>query len=155
MLYGQKEFESDWAEMYRKRKQFRSLLHHLKQDGMVMNKEKGGSVVWRITEKGREKLHTLQKQRKNLFSRLHTSYPKMSGTGFTVITYDIPERDRKKRNWLRIVLGTMEFKMLQKSVWISKGGLPEEFVHALRERNMLSCLQIFSVSGKGTIREII
>ena len=68
--------------------------------------------------------------------------------------FDIPEKEKWKRVWLREVLGLCGFKMLQRSVWAGKNKIPEEFLADLRNFNMLEYVHIFEVSKKGTLKEI-
>ncbi len=47
--------------------------------------------------------------------------PKVLGKGsFLLITFDIPEADRRKRNHLRALLHELKFKKIQQSVWASR-----------------------------------
>lgn len=154
MLHGPRGFKADWADVYRRRQRFYSQLNRLKNDGLVVKKERGRSSFWRITKKGLDKLLNIRKRKNNPYSLYNAKYPKPRGNGFTIVAFDIPERERKKRDWIRSCLTLMDFRCLQKSVWISTGKLEEDFIHALRERGMLDYVHIFSVSSLGTIREI-
>ena len=119
----------------------------------MKKKKEGRNSIWKITQIGIEKLKAIKKQKDNPYSRLNIFREKLKGNGLTIIAFDIPERYRKKRDWLRVSLIAMEFLFLQKSVWFGKGSVDEDFFHALRERELLECIHIFSVSKKGTIRE--
>ena len=67
--------------------------------------------------------------------------------------FDIPERERKKRLWLRLELISYGYKLLQKSVWIGYCPLPKEFFEALDYLNLRNYVHIFSVKSTGTLKE--
>ncbi len=154
MLYGPKEFKTDWADAYRKRQQFYSMLNHLKQEGLIENKRRGRTSFWKITKSGLDKLKHSKEKKEKAPSLLDAEFPPPSGRGLTIVVFDVPEREKQKRHWLRICLRTMGFKFLQKSVWACKGKVAEEFIHDLRKYGMLEYVHIFSVNSSGTIREI-
>ena len=68
-----------------------------------------------------------------------------------LVIFDIPEKERRKRNILRVELVTYDFKMLQKSVWIGATPLPEDFIHKLDKLNLKNKVHIFSVQEYGTL----
>lgn len=151
--YGPPSFRTDWADAYRRRRAFSCMLQYLKKEGFVERQKEGRNSYWHITVQGKKKLSGLKKSALNL-STANLSFEKPQGKGITVFAFDIPERERKKRDWLRQCLIAMEFRCLQKSVWVSRGALSEKFMYALREREMLSYIHIFSITKRGTIREI-
>ena len=81
-----------------------------------------------------------------------TGLPQNDGV-MRLIIFDIPERERKKRLWLRLELLSCGYKILQKSVWIGYCPLPEEFFGALDYMNLRNCVQIFSIKNSGTLKE--
>ncbi len=115
----------------------RVTLSRLKRKGFVQN-QKG---EWHITKKGREHL-----------SHVRTSFPnhtRLSRLGKQerqknmIITFDIPEIDKYKRDWLRMELIGLGFEMLQKSVWFGPSPLPNEFAEALSTLKILPHLKFF------------
>ncbi len=70
-----------------------------------------------------------------------------------IVAFDIPERERKKRDTIRAELVTYNFKQLQKSVWIGYNPLPEDFTELLNGLHLRDEVHIFSVLEKGTIEE--
>ena len=151
--YGPLRFKKDWGMRYRESRSFYTTLHRLKQQGLVKKEGKKPSVHWSITKKGLERMHFLSKK-KNPFSLSSAKFQKSSKKFITLVIFDIPEKEKSKRRWLRESLKSLEFSFLQKSVWLSTHGLPEEFLHALRERNMLSYIHIFAISKGGAITQI-
>lgn len=123
----------------------RVALSRLKKDGLVTAGERG---VWKITAKGRamaEKIGMVIPQKKEVARKEKN----------TIIIFDIPEREAKKRWALRSELIGLGFELLQKSAWIGPGPLPKEFIEYLRQKRLLSNVHIFSINKKGTISDAI
>lgn len=68
-----------------------------------------------------------------------------------IVTFDIPERERKKRAVLRECLKMIGFRPLQKSVWMGGAPLPEDLLKYLHERGIFRYMHIVSIREKGTI----
>ncbi len=125
---------------------FYSLLTRLKNQGLIEKLENSKGTLWKITTAGFNRF-TLIKDKKAL-------YDIESDGKLKIIAYDIPEKERSKRLWLREVLKMMNFKMLQKSLAVGKSKIPENFLEDLRKRRMLSYVHIFEVTKTGTIKEL-
>ena len=154
MKYGPPQFKTDWASQYFQRQQFYSLLNQLKNQGLIEKKkgnDKKGSI-WKITKKGLEKLNLMKT--KNLFIKKSINFKKEPDDKIRVIIFDIPEKERYKRNWLRMVLVSLGFSLLQQSVWIGKSKIPERFIFNLQKRGMLDYVQIFEINKEGTIKQL-
>lgn len=144
------------AEWYRERRSFYSLLAYLKKEGLITQaRKKRGRLgaLWQITKKGLERLKAGEK-RHGPAEELPAAkrYKKSKARVFTLFVFDIPERYKHKRAWLRDALRWLGFSMLQKSVWVGKRGLPEDFLHDLRRMELLSCIHILTIQNPGTIR---
>ena len=132
------------SEFRRKKHNFHLILSKLKRDGLVEKKVN----KWRITNAGKAKLV-------KLLRRLpRKTYKKEADVTLKIIIFDIPEKEQKKRSWLRRRLVELGFKMLQKSVWMGKVKLPEEFMEDLRKFHILDYVDIFAVTKTGSIRTI-
>ncbi len=151
---GRPDF-GDWAETFRDRQRFYSLLGYLKKQGLVEAKKENKKSFWSITKKGRSKLELLKER--NRFSKVSAVYPKSrADASLKIIAYDIPaEGNQKRRDWLRWALLNMGFTMLQRSVWVGKKKVPERFLKDLRERRLVPHVQIFEVSKVGNLKEIV
>lgn len=125
---------------------FYSLLTRLKNEGLIEKSKNKQGTLWRATVAGLEKL-TLLKEKEMLYNTESDDKSK-------IIAFDVPEREKMKRHWLREALRIMNFRMLQKSLWIGKNKIPEAFLEDLRRKNILSYVHIFEVSRAGTIKEI-
>lgn len=150
--YERRWFQTDWAEMYRSRQQFYQTLNYLKRQGLVVKKKEDGKSRWTLTSSGKERAESYEKRRKDPFSRRTAVFSQPQGEGVIIVAFDIPERDRRKRDWVRVCLRGMGFEKLQQSVWVAEGRIDEEFLYALRERRLLGNVHIFAVTKQGTIR---
>lgn len=151
MKYGPKRFKTDWASEYRQQQSFYSILNKLKNQGFIekkTDKSKKGTI-WEITRRGLEKLKLIKKAAS--FHKKIVGYKKESDNKLKIVIFDIPEKERDKRAWLRAVLVSLGFSMIQQSVWIGKNKIPEQLLHDLKKYEMLSYVQIFEISKKGTI----
>lgn len=150
--YERQWFSANWAEMYRDRQQFYKRLHYLKRQGLVVKQYAKGEMQWILTKRGGKRLQEYRRIRADPFSSVHTNFSAPKGESITIIAFDIPEKERRKRGWLRMCLREMGFEPLQKSVWMGERGVPEDFMHALRERRLLGAVHIFAVTRHGTIK---
>lgn len=144
------DFKSSGLAVEKTKNNFYSLLSQLKKQGFIEKKQKESGTFWKITSRGEKKLEKL----KNIFKFPKLSYKQEKDNGLNMIVFDIPEKHRAKRDWLRYVLLALEFTMLQKSVWIGKNKLPEEFLKALNELDLTNFVHILKIFKTGTIKEL-
>ena len=149
--YERRWFKTNWAEAYRTRQQFYRTLNYLKYQGLVVKNRTKGGARWVPTKRGKERIRRYRELRRDPFLKSTAVFARTKGDGITVVAFDIPEKERRKRDWIRMCLVQMNFEMLQKSVWAAKGAIDEDFIHALRERNLLDKVHIFMVTQQGTI----
>lgn len=152
LRYGPQQFKTDWADQYRERKTFHSLLNKLKREGLIKQKDKKRNAPWGITPSGMNKLMRLQENEKGNSSPLR-GYEKESSQKLVIIAFDVPERERRKRYWLRAALVDLGFQKLQQSVWLGKVQIPQEFFTDLKNNDMLSYVHVFSITKGGTLKE--
>lgn len=142
----------DWADSYREAKSFHALLYKLRQNGFVASAGKRRQLSWRLTRHGRAKLGALRER--FAFERLTDCIGTIAPDGKTrIVTYDVPERERKKRWWLHEVLREVGYEPLQRSVWIGERPLHEDFFRALRRQRILTCVHVIEVGKSGTIKQ--
>lgn len=144
-------FKENWADRYRNRQQFYRTLNHLKRQGLVAKKKRGNGSRWALTQRGTEQNNAYRQSRRDPFSASFTSFSRPTGVAVTIVSYDIPEKERRKRAWMRMCLVGMECEKIQQSVWMAKGTIDEDFIRALRERDLLGKTHIFAVTKQGTI----
>jgi len=138
--------KKDWKERMAKQ-QFYSLLNQLKRQGFVGRERVDNNIFWKITEIGLKKLKLIRENK--------LDYASTSDDKFKIIIYDIPEKEKKRRFWLREALKILGFKRLQKSVWIGKNKIPKKFLHDLRKKGILHCIHILEINKKGTVKELV
>jgi len=153
LVHGPPAFKTNWADAYRERQKFYSLLNQLKRDGLVKKKKNGRHSQWHITKTGARRL-ALLKGKPHPIKFEKKTYAKKSGA-LVIVSFDIPEQERRKRVWLRTNLVALGFQMLQKSVWVAKVQIPQDFLHDLKKYRVFPYLHIFSVNRTGSIRKSI
>ena len=123
-----------------KRPTFVAILSQLKAQGLVKQIPKRGRRYWRLTARGRAALA----------ERRHSVSPLPDGQK-RLVCFDIPERDRAKRRWLRGELIASGYRQLQKSVWIGDTPLPREFIDALDALDLRGRVHLLRVTSGGTL----
>ena len=155
-------FTSGYAESYRKlrgipspvrtpsdKQRLYNLIAHLQKQGLVAKHKSKNKIIIYITEKGKQQLQKIQE---SLKKRLPIkSYPAIKSRVLTIVSFDIPETHRFKRDWLRLTLQRLGYTMIHKSVWIGKNLLPAEFMEDLNEYKLIPHIHIFQVAQSGTI----
>ena len=120
-----------------------SILSRLRREGLVERRGSNRTSSWVITDKGRNRLAK---------SNAQTQITIPSPDGVTrLVIFDVPERDRKKRNIIRTELVGCNFQQLQQSVWIGHNPLPEDFIELIDTLRLKNNVHIFSVKEKGTL----
>jgi DNA-binding PadR family transcriptional regulator len=131
------------------RQKFYNLLYKLQKQGLVKKCKKDKNSFWIITHNGKKKLKKI-KQKEKVFN-IDINYKVEKDNDLKIIIFDIPEKNRKKRDWLRRNLLALDFSKLQRSVWMGGTKLPEEFLKELKNLSLMPYIEIFSVNKKGTI----
>lgn len=133
----------DLEKMKQRRQNFYSMIYKLQREGFI-KKTKNRKLL--ITVLGKEKY-------KKILSHLpRKHYQAQIDNSLKVIIFDIPEREKYKREWLRDQLRDIGFKMLQKSVWIGRRKFPSEFMEDIRDLKLLPYVEIFSVAKTGSVQ---
>jgi len=125
---------------------FRKLKSRLLRDGLIAEIKKEGNVTFKATKAGRDK-HADWKQR-HLFLK---KYPIQKIKDFIIVIFDIPEKQRKKRAWLRSALRRLEFEMVQQSVWVGNTKIPEELLSDLHDQRLTGDVEIFVAQKLGSL----
>lgn len=125
------------------------MLSHLRRDQLVQKDVAGG---WRLTQKGKTRLQASIARFKRQLPP--TIYQKEIVDSWTILSYDIPEKYKRRRLWLRSVLKNIGFQMLHKSVWIGKAKIPENLILDLGKLNLLNYIEIIGITKQGTLRRL-
>ncbi|MCX6702450.1 MAG: hypothetical protein NTW60_01105 [Candidatus Wolfebacteria bacterium] len=152
-LLNRRHQEMDQQKINSQEKQrFRELLYHLRKDGLIEETKKENDRFLKLTQRGKIQLEKLRLSRSDMLPRSKYEYKKEDI--LKIVIFDIPEREKRKRNWLRAVLSNLDFKILQKSVWVGKTKLPKEFVVDLRNLNLTDYVEIFAVNKIGSLKQL-
>ena len=137
------------------RQRFYSLLTHMQKTGLVFKEKKGGIFSWHITKKGREKKSSITKSRGKITTpKIPSSeYAIEKSDKLVIVIFDIPEKEKYKREWLRGTLVSMTLKLVQKSVWMGNVQLPPAFIADLKKYCLLRHVKIFSATEIGNLYE--
>ena len=125
---------------------------YLKAQGVITIAGKGDNKIITKTQRGEFKLRQLKKEARDRLSI--PTYKLEVGAKVIVIVFDIPERDRLKRAWLRSVLKNLGCRMIQQSVWLGKGNLPGAFLDDLDTMRLAEFVEIFEVTKPGTLERV-
>lgn len=146
-IYNKRLSEQERKKYIRKEKiKYAKFIWYLKKSNLI---EETNDKKIQITKKGKERYLSLKKRGKYSIK----SYKMEGENNNIIIVFDIPEKEKRKRAWLRDVLKEMEFKLIQRSVWLGKGRLPKEFVDDIRTLNLSSYIHIFQVKKVGTLED--
>ncbi|GEM_PF-7002894 len=145
--YAEKKFV-EWKGKNIKLESLRVTLSRLQRDGLVKMEKRG---FWNVTKKGAETIKTIEKS--FIYQQFREKHKNKHPD--TLIIFDVPENQRKKRAQLRFELVALDFTALQKSVWVGASPLPKEFIQYLESVNLLPYIHIFSIKKYGTIRQKI
>ncbi len=135
--------KANLEKMKQRQQNFYSMIYKLQREGFI-KKTKDRKLL--VTVLGKEKY-------KKILNRLPRRHYKIQrDNSLKVIIFDIPEKEKYKRFWLRDQLREMGFKMLQKSVWIGRRKLPSKFMEDIRDLKLLPYVEIFSVIKTGSVQ---
>ena len=125
------------------KKQISNTLSDLKRRGIV---EYHDDFTWSVTEKGK----TLYKEKggRMVFRYFSLKEEDEKEKEELIIIFDIPEKERRKRDWLRSQLKLFDFEQIQKSVWLGPDRLPKEFFAYLEELGIRGNIKIFRTNGR-------
>lgn len=133
-----------------RRNLFATTLRRLQSDGLV---EKSGSyrrATWRITALGRKQAANLRVTMRGRFTELPLPDGKIR-----VVSFDIPEKERWKRDRLRAILVSCKYEMLQRSLWTGRRPLPEFVFREIKNLKLRHYVHIFEINKKGTTQSLV
>ncbi len=129
------------------------MIRYLKNKGLLKERKMGATAKLYLTHRGREKLAYLRRERK--FDEGGRGYEASPGKKFIIVTYDIPEKKRKDRDWIRAVLRRIGLEYVQRSVWFGKVTIPDRFIEDLALRHITHHVEIVEVGSSGTIEHVL
>ncbi|MCC6323212.1 hypothetical protein IT400_00285 [Candidatus Nomurabacteria bacterium] len=127
MIYNEKPWDKS-------KNSLRTTLSRLKKKGLVSQK----GTSWHITNVGKAMLLKGNKHRP-YFTKQNLKTKQVKNT---IVAFDIPEKNRKYRDWLRYELISFGFEFVQQSLWFGPS-LPKEFIEYLHKEKLLQYIKIF------------
>ena len=134
----------DVEDIKKARRNFYSLLSKMKIDDLISSK---GDQL-RLTRRGNARIREFKN---NLPV---SSYRKEEDANLKIFVFDIPERHRHKRDWLRQVLVNLGFWSIQKSVFVGKSKLPQEFMEDIKSMGIIDNVDILVITKTGSLKEL-
>lgn len=118
-----------FSDLERKRRKVKEItirqsIRRLRKHGFVEKSE----GKYRLTKKGRGFAQ-------HVCETMNVINKKWDGK-YRVVIFDIPEEKSDSRNWLRDELNLLEYKFLQKSVFIGKHSLPKNLIKAIKKKQI-------------------
>lgn len=145
--------ESNFQDERRYIRNYQKLLSKLKAQGFVVEENASGRRMFALSKKGKLKLTLLE--RRQLERLPSTAYEAVPSERLVIVSFDIPIKKNRKRDWLREVLKRFGLRMVHRSLWIGKRKLPKPFLDDLEQLNLFQHVEIFEVGSTGTLRHIV
>ena len=109
--------------------------------------------MYRLKKRGiiqdRNNMFCLSDKGKTLYNNPYRKIRKKpTKTNKVFIIFDIPEKKKKVREWIRNQIKDWDFEMVQKSVWLGYGPLPKEFLERLKILKVDGGVKIYNLQKK-------
>ena len=132
-------------------KQVSDVFRYLKNKGLIIFEKKNNQIYIRLTKAGEKEAGKYQ------INKLKIKIPKKWDGKWRVIIFDIPEKERIRRNAFRGKLKELGFYSLQKSVWVYPYPCEKE-INLLREffnlsKRNLMVLEVSKMEGDKFLRK--
>lgn len=129
---------------------FHQLLYELKRDGLVGAENSEGEAIYKITAVGLAWLKKFKERSHGELPAYTLRAPKAETV--TIVSYDIPDKSKYLREWLRESLRNLGLQQMQKSVYFGKIKIPEQFLKDLVMLKLEKDVEIFEITKAGTLR---
>lgn len=135
--------------MYRQKK----ILWQRVTDRLKSSRQNYNQAIYRLTkngylEKQPDGYKLLMKGRLYRGNSHQLIYEKPKGSKKVLVIFDIVESKKKTREWLRSQLKWWNFKMIQRSVWLGEGPLPQGFKKRLKELGIEKSVIVFGLRSE-------
>src|SRR3989344_4378916 len=132
-------------ELKKRKRRVQIYISKMKQDGLI--REAGKNKKIKLAPKGFEKIEELK-------NKLPVSrYKTEDQDGLIIISFDIPEKFRRKRDWFREVVKKLGFNIIHQSVWAGEAVVPRELIEDLEDLKILEYVEIFKINKEGTLKK--
>ena len=125
-----------------------SLVAKLGKDGLI-RKEDG---VLKILKRG---IKYLQERVGIPQWNKHYEKKRRKSNTLNLVIFDIPEKERMKRDWLRKNLKDFGYAQVQQSVWFGSAGLALEFIGDVERYGMRSWVHIIKITKQGSLTNFL
>ena len=112
-------------------------LSRMRKNGYAQRSVSG----WALTEAGQARA-----RQSGLYSYFLSPFEKNTSPN-TIVAFDISEKDRGMRAWLRNQLKIFGYVMLQKSLWQGPGPLPRAFGDRLVNLGIKKNVRVFAITN--------
>ena len=106
-------------------------------------------ILWRLEKKGlvakKQKYYQLTNLGLKVVKKIQKVIEQPWDGKWRIVMFDIPEKRRAERNWLRFQLVAFDYKPLQKSVFIGQKPLDEDFYKELLNRDLNQWVRLITV----------
>ena len=119
-------------------------ISRLEKQGLIRKSE---NEKFHLTADGEEMVAYI----KNRYSILNKKWDKK----IRVVVFDIPEREKRYREWFRTELGLLLFKQLQKSVYIGKYPIPDDLYQDIIKNKFFNNVHIFTINEADKQKDLI
>lgn len=126
---------------HKQQQSIRKTFDRLHRDGLLGYRK--NSSVYYLTKKGEKEAFLANI---GIRKALYQKEPKAWDQLWRIVTFDIPERWRNARDYLRTLLKGLGFHELHKSVWITPYPIPDFLRELLYEEGMKHFTRIISVN---------
>lgn len=133
---------------------FYNFISYLKEDGLLNEMtSRQGARNFHITMKGRTRCKQLQVRYQNQLPTINYGEAPKADRAI-IVAFDIPEKIKRKRAWLRSALKNLGLKMIQKSFWAGKVRLPIDFIRDIERLRITGYVEIFELTKAGSMRHL-
>ena len=128
----------------------RSAVSRMCRSGLLKAKRNNGGSYYSLTDEGQE---LLAEGENRIFSRKNSKWD----GNWSIVTYSIPEKERKARDTLRLELGWLGYGALAEATWVSPYDLIRELEALLKRLGIRKYAHVFCAQHAGSTepREII
>ena len=146
-ILGLDNFGYRYASRKAAKRSLSSILSRLKREGLVSYRGSSREAQWRLTRQGKAHLETMIARSPPL-----PHLPPQDGI-VRIVTFDVPEKQRGKRKWLRAMLIFCDYQTLHKSVYLGTRPLPQEIIHEIDDLGLSKFIHIAGIGKKGTLKK--
>lgn len=137
------------------KERYNDLIYKLSKDGLIEEKIINKTRVIRRTTKGNGRFIKLRKRFESFIPMPSIkNIKKEISNNYVVVSFDIPEKQRYARNWLRAALKNIGLEMIQQSFWMGKVKIPEDFINDLYQLGIVNFVEIFEINKQGSLKHL-